>query len=95
MNGVVDGGELDPVAGQGADDASAADTDSDGLTDDEEDSIGTDPRDADSDDDGILDGAEPNPSSAEARPLPLAPGLSAFWDVNRLLNVNEPPSKVW
>jgi len=35
------------------------DTDGDGLTDAEEKKIGTDPNDADSDDDGVLDGKEP------------------------------------
>ncbi|MEZ4220126.1 MAG: DUF3344 domain-containing protein [Polyangiaceae bacterium] len=37
------------------------DTDGDGLSDDFETSIGTDPNDADSDDDGLLDGEEPKP----------------------------------
>ena len=62
LNGVVDSGELDPVAGQGADDANAADTDSDGLSDALEDALGTDKNDADTDDDGLRDGDEANPS---------------------------------
>lgn len=36
------------------------DSDGDGLTDQEEEDIGSDPNDADSDDDGVLDGAEPD-----------------------------------
>lgn len=60
-NGVVDAGETDPTAGQGADDASTVDTDGDGLSDGTEADLGSDPMDADSDDDGVLDGAEPNP----------------------------------
>ncbi len=40
--------------------SSGEDTDGDGLTDDEETAIGTDPNDADSDDDGVSDGAEPS-----------------------------------
>ena len=38
------------------------DTDGDGLTDDYETLIGTDPLDADSDDDGVIDGLEPSPA---------------------------------
>ncbi|MDP2342535.1 MAG: hypothetical protein Q8O67_16380 [Deltaproteobacteria bacterium] len=57
-NGRVDGDERDPVAGAGGDDI--RDTDGDGVTDDVEDLIGTDPRDTDSDDDGVRDGDEPD-----------------------------------
>ncbi len=39
----------------------ADDTDGDGLSDTDEEKIGTDPEDADSDDDGVPDGAEPGP----------------------------------
>jgi uncharacterized repeat protein (TIGR01451 family) len=60
-NGVVDGGETDPTAGNGDDDA-GADADMDGLNDALEDALGTDPGDADSDDDGLRDGDEANPS---------------------------------
>ncbi|MDI1449560.1 DUF3344 domain-containing protein [Polyangium sp. 6x1] len=59
-NGAVDPGELDP--NNGADDTTKPDTDGDGLTDDYENEIGTDPNDADSDDDGVIDGLEPNPT---------------------------------
>jgi clumping factor A len=38
------------------------DADNDGIPDTVEDKIGTDKTDADSDDDGVMDGAEPNPS---------------------------------
>ena len=38
------------------------DTDGDGLSDSDEGSIGTDPNDADSDDDGVPDGLEPSPN---------------------------------
>jgi len=60
LNGVVDGGELDP--NDGGDDVNVVDTDGDGLSDDFEITIGTDPNDADSDDDGLLDGLENNPA---------------------------------
>ena len=57
-NGRVDEGELDPR--DDADDVAPADGDGDGLTDAEEEAHGTDPDDADMDDDGVLDGSEPN-----------------------------------
>jgi hypothetical protein len=60
-NGKIDDGELDP--NDPADDVTPpVDTDGDGLSDDEEKHLGTNPMDADSDDDGLLDGEEPNPS---------------------------------
>ncbi|MGC4093037.1 MAG: Ig-like domain-containing protein [Polyangiaceae bacterium] len=60
-NGKIDTGERNP--NNPADDTTpVVDTDGDGLSDDEERKIGTNPMDADSDDDGLLDGAEPNPS---------------------------------
>ncbi|EYF07081.1 DUF3344 domain-containing protein [Chondromyces apiculatus] len=58
FNGVVDGAETDP--NDPADDATLMDTDGDGLTDAVEEAIGTDPNDADSDNDGVIDGDEPN-----------------------------------
>ena len=63
LNGVVDGNETDPTSGNGADDSNVVDTDGDGLSDDLETFLGTDPNDQDSDDDGLLDGDEHNPSS--------------------------------
>ncbi|MEM7217524.1 MAG: OmpA family protein [Pseudomonadota bacterium] len=59
--GVDDGTEVnadstDPTAGNGADDQD--DPDVDGLTDPQEAVLGTDPNDADSDNDGLNDGAE-------------------------------------
>ncbi|MBK9071416.1 MAG: thrombospondin type 3 repeat-containing protein [Myxococcales bacterium] len=57
-NGSYDAGETDP--NNGADDTGIVDADSDGLSDTEEIFIGTDPFDGDSDDDGIIDGLEPN-----------------------------------
>jgi uncharacterized repeat protein (TIGR01451 family) len=62
LNGVVDGGELNPVKGQGADDANSNDTDMDGLSDALEDALHTNKNDADTDDDGLRDGDEANPS---------------------------------
>jgi len=61
-NGKIDARERNPNLA--ADDANKpTDSDGDGLSDDEEVALGTDPRDADSDDDGVLDGTEPNPSA--------------------------------
>ena len=57
-NGRVDAGELDPNAG--GDDVPPLDSDGDGLTDAEELREGSDPNDADTDDDGVLDGDEHN-----------------------------------
>ena len=58
-NGRIDMGERNPNLA--SDDSPAAvDTDMDGLTDAQETALGTNPNDADSDDDGVLDGAEPN-----------------------------------
>jgi hypothetical protein len=64
LNGVVDAGETNPTAGNGADDTNPANTDSDGdgLSDALEIFLGSDPNNADSDNDGVLDGFEPNPS---------------------------------
>jgi hypothetical protein len=31
----------------------------------------------------------------EAKPLPLAPQLSAFWHVSAVVKENDPPSNVW
>ncbi len=56
-NGAVDDGETDPTVG--SDDVPTEDdSDNDGLTDDEEAILGTDPNDPDSDNDGIEDGDE-------------------------------------
>ena len=63
LNGVVDAGETNPTAGNGADDSSVVDTDADGLSDSLETFLGSNPNDADSDDDGALDGDEANPSA--------------------------------
>jgi large repetitive protein len=57
-NGRVDVTETDP--NNPLDDGMPPDRDRDGLTDAEEVALGTDPLDADSDDDGVSDGAEPN-----------------------------------
>jgi hypothetical protein len=62
LNGVVDGGETDPVKGQDKDDSTLKDTDRDGLSDALEHAIGTNPDDRDSDDDGLPDGEEANPT---------------------------------
>ncbi len=62
LNGVVDSGETDPSSGKQADDATVTDTDKDGLSDALEAFLGSNPNDADSDDDGLLDGDEHNPS---------------------------------
>ncbi len=57
-DGKVEPGEGDPLVA--ADDASILDSDGDGLPDVVELQIGTNPNDPDSDDDGVLDGAEPD-----------------------------------
>jgi hypothetical protein len=65
LNGAfTSGSETNPVAGQGGDDGTLTgrDTDGDGLSDETEGAIGSDPDDADSDDDGLPDGREPNPT---------------------------------
>lgn len=62
LDGKKDTGEGDPVVGHGGDDASVVDTDSDGLSDGTETTMGSNPNDKDSDDDGLLDGDEPNPA---------------------------------
>ena len=60
LNGVVGVSELDPNVGD--DDMGAIDTDGDGLSDELEMRLGSNPNDKDSDDDGVLDGDEANPS---------------------------------
>ena len=57
-NGRIDTDETDPNAP--GDDSGVTDSDADGLADAFESRVGTHPNDADSDDDGITDGAEPN-----------------------------------
>jgi hypothetical protein len=60
LDGRIDAGERNP--NDPADDVGVVDTDGDGLSDREEQFLGTDPNDADTDDDGVIDGREPNPS---------------------------------
>jgi large repetitive protein len=60
-DGRVDSGETDP--NNPADDVALEDTDGDGLLDVEENTFGSDYLDADSDEDGVRDGNEPNWSS--------------------------------
>ncbi|MDI3283426.1 MopE-related protein [Polyangium sp. 15x6] len=62
LDGKIDPGETNPTAGNGVDDLTVTDTDGDGLSDEVEETIGTDPNDADTDDDGVIDGQEPNPT---------------------------------
>ncbi len=59
-NGTIDSGEGNP--NDPADDVGVTDSDGDGLTDVIENQIGSDPNDADSDDDGVVDGQEVSPS---------------------------------
>jgi MYXO-CTERM domain-containing protein len=58
LDGAIDMGELDP--NDGADDGNVVDSDGDGLSDPLEATLGSDPNDADSDNDGAIDGNEPN-----------------------------------
>ncbi len=60
LNGRIDDGEGDP--NDPSDDSSIRDSDGDGLSDGLEEFLGSDPNDADTDDDGVLDGQEANPS---------------------------------
>ncbi|MBM4778269.1 MAG: hypothetical protein GQE15_11260 [Archangiaceae bacterium] len=60
-NGRVDMGEGNPNLG--SDDATQTDTDGDGLSDADELVRGTPVNDADADDDGVIDGKEPNPTT--------------------------------
>jgi clumping factor A len=74
LDGRVDPGESDPS--QPEDDAQVVDSDGDGLGDLLEGTFGSDPADADSDDDGVPDGAEPNPGvdlDRDGRPNLLDP----------------------
>jgi hypothetical protein len=50
-----------------------SDSDNDGLTDEEEATLGTDPNDPDSDDDGLLDGTEVDMADGSGCPDPLNP----------------------
>lgn len=61
LNGQVDPMETDPSFGGSADDK-PHDADGDGLSDELEKFLRSDPADADTDDDGVPDGAEANPS---------------------------------
>ncbi len=63
LDGTIDVGETNPTAGNGADDPMITDSDMDGLSDQVEDTLGSDPNDADTDNDGVLDGDEVNPSA--------------------------------
>ncbi|HWN67001.1 MAG TPA: hypothetical protein VNM90_05140, partial [Haliangium sp.] len=58
-NGRVDAGEINPNI-RGDDNSQRPDSDNDGVTDAEEQREGSDPSDADTDDDGVLDGNEHN-----------------------------------
>jgi MYXO-CTERM domain-containing protein len=60
LNGISDGNEGNATSS--ADDGTIKDFDGDGLSDVLEESLGSNPKDADSDDDGLLDGDERNPS---------------------------------
>jgi uncharacterized repeat protein (TIGR01451 family) len=63
LDGEVDKGETDPTTGHGSDDGKVKDKDKDGLGDELERTLHSDPNDADTDDDGARDGEEANPSA--------------------------------
>jgi uncharacterized repeat protein (TIGR01451 family) len=82
-NGQIDQGETDP--NNPADDVPPKDTDKDGISDDVETANGSNPNDADSDDDGLLDGQEPNTfldSDGDGLPNVLDPDSDndGLWD---------------
>jgi uncharacterized repeat protein (TIGR01451 family) len=58
----ADANETDPTAGHGADDINVTDTDMDGSGDKMEETLDTNPNDADTDEDGVRDGDEPDPA---------------------------------
>jgi MYXO-CTERM domain-containing protein len=60
LDGAIDMGETDPTNGHPDDDSTNVDSDGDGLPDAVETHIGSNPQDGDTDDDGVLDGAEAN-----------------------------------
>ena len=62
LNGAIDPGETDPTTGHGADDAMVVDTDDDDLGDKLEEEINSNPMDADTDEDGVMDGREADPT---------------------------------
>jgi uncharacterized repeat protein (TIGR01451 family) len=62
LNGKLDPGETDPTAGHGADDLGVVDSDGDGLSDALEQTLGSNPNDSDTDDDGLRDGEEADPA---------------------------------
>ncbi len=61
-NGKVDTDLMERNPNDPADDVAVIDTDMDGLPDTQEGGLGSNPNDADSDDDGLLDGLEPDPA---------------------------------
>jgi MYXO-CTERM domain-containing protein len=63
LNGSKDAGETDPTVNHGDDDAMVMDRDGDGLSDELEARLHSDPDDGDTDDDGVRDGDEANPSA--------------------------------
>jgi uncharacterized repeat protein (TIGR01451 family)/MYXO-CTERM domain-containing protein len=62
LDGAIEAGETDPTANHGSDDSTVVDTDKDGLSDNLEKFLHSNPDDADTDDDGVPDGLEANPS---------------------------------
>ncbi|HMI91605.1 MAG TPA: hypothetical protein VK509_09600, partial [Polyangiales bacterium] len=62
LNGAIDTGETDPTTGHGADDATVVDTDDDDLGDKLEEELNSNPNDADTDEDGVIDGEEADPT---------------------------------
>jgi predicted outer membrane repeat protein len=61
------------IVDMGADEVGIVDSDGDGLTDEEEAVLGTDPFDTDTDDDGLDDGTEVDMDNGEGLPDPLNP----------------------
>lgn len=91
-NGKIDSGETDPNDPSDDVPSKPKDSDGDGLTDDIEHKLGTDPYDPDTDDDGLLDGIEDNNHNGVIDPNETNP-LNPDTDDDRLKDGEEDANK--